>query len=257
MKKFFLHIICLYFILINWGCKSQIEKPKIINNDYIKSEDRLCANKEKIYIPEYSFDRFLSTVNTYEQNELSIKDSIKNKIIFYGSSTIAYWGPFLKDEFKPLPVIGHGFGGATFPELIFYAPRLLYPLTPKIIVIYCENDQFILPDKSVLQVNDDICELFTRIHSNLPNTKIYYLAMKHSLGRDYKWEEMNDVNINVKSLCESSPDYLTYIDLNYLLKDVNGNIDSTLFEKDLVHLNNKAYDKWSNILMPLLEKDFK
>lgn len=258
MKNIALYIcfwVSLCFSVVILGCNHKDDLQKNSNNDYVKENERLCPNTESVYVPEYLFNRFEDVVKNYESSELPVLDTLKNKIIFYGSSTMYFWGPYLKENFYPLPVIGHGFGGSTFPEMIFFSPRLLYPFNPKIIVLYCENDLFNLPVKSTNQVRDDICEQFARIHENLPNTKIYYLAMKHSFARDFNWSSMNEVNQKVKGLCDSTT-HLNYIDLNYTLLNLNGKLDSTLFEKDMLHMNQYGYKKWSIALKPILEKEF-
>jgi lysophospholipase L1-like esterase len=163
-----------------------------------------------------------------------------------------FWNPYLIENFAPLPVIGHGFGGATYPEMLYFAPRLLFPYKPSIIVIYCENDQFNEPEKSIKQVKDDVCELFSRIHTNLPEAKIVCLAMKHSPGRDFKWKEMEEANVLIKQMCEST-NFITYKDFNSTLQDAQGKIDSSLFESDYIHMNAKGYKKWAIALKPFLE----
>ncbi|MEY3416033.1 MAG: hypothetical protein RL711_458 [Bacteroidota bacterium] len=250
VNSFFVGLVFIAFSLV--GCKKSTDTPSKKNQASIKAEHRLCAVSDNIYNPSYTFTRFEEMVKTYETNEKARIDQLQNKILFYGSSTMYFWNPYLANHFAPLPVIGHGFGGATYPEMLYYAPRLLFPYKPSIVVIYSENDQFNEPAKSVNQVKDDVCELFSRIHAALPEAKIICLAMKHSPGRDFKWKAMNEANLKIKQLCEST-DFITYKDFNSTLKDSKGNIDSSLFEKDYIHMNAKGYQKWANALKPYLE----
>ncbi len=220
-------------------------------SNYIKEEDRLCKPDTRVYIPGFPINRFEKQVADYEINEKTNFSNLKNRILFYGSSTMAFWNPTLVQDFDGLPVLGHGFGGSTFPEMTYYAHRLVYKYEPKILLIYCENDLFNTPAKSVKQVKDDICEFLTRTNKALPNSKIVYLAMKHSPQRDFAWTKMNDVNLYVKSLASRNSN-ITYVDLNYLNLDSTGNLDHDFFENDKLHLSTKAYTAWSAKLKPIL-----
>lgn len=218
-------------------------------SNYIKEEDRLCKPDTRVYIPGFPINRFEKQVVEYEKSNKPEK--LKNRILFYGSSTMVFWNPTLVQNFDGLPVLGHGFGGSTFPEMTYYASRLVLKYEPKILVIYCENDLFNTPAKSVKQVNDDVCEFITRINKSLPNTKIVYLAMKHSVGRDFGWKKMNEVNLYVKNMSNTN-NTLTYVDLNSELMNKQGVPDSSNFTNDYVHLNTNAYTKWSAKLKPIL-----
>lgn len=219
---------------------------------YLDKKERLCKITEDIYSPNYKINRFEDIVNNYLKSEARSTEELEYKIIFYGSSTMYFWNQYLKSNFSDLPIIGHGFGGSTFPELIYYAPKLAYKLNPKIIVLYCENDFFQDSNKSSIQIKNDICELIARLKFNLPNTKIIYIGMKHSRTRSYKWPEINSLNKEIEEMSKASGDFV-YIDLNNKLYKKDGSIDSSLFLEDKLHLNSKGYQKWADTLHPILK----
>ena len=80
---------------------------------------------------------------------------------------------------------------------------------------------------------------------------VVYLAMKHSVGRDFGWKKMNEVNLYVKNMSNTNHT-LTYVDLNSELMNKQGVPDSSNFTNDYVHLNTNAYTKWSAKLKPIL-----
>lgn len=251
IKVLFRVIFTLFFSCILFQCT--IDSSLFTYENYINGEQRKCKPQANVYLPGFEINRFESQVIDYEINEKSNFANLQNKILFYGSSTMAFWNPTLVKNFDSLPVIGHGFGGSTFPEMIYYAPRLVYKYKPKVLVIYCENDIFYTPEKSVTQVNDDICEFLTRVNQELPKTKIVYLAMKHSPSRDFAWDKMNDINLYVKNLVNTNTN-LTYVDLNPEIVNNKSMPDSSNFNPDYLHLNRNAYAKWSAKLKPILSE---
>lgn len=249
LRGYFGVVFSIFSIFTLFYCSVDTDLFSILN--YIKDEDRQCKPDTSVYIPGFPINRFEQQVADYEKNEKTNFTNLQNRILFYGSSTMAFWNSTLVQNFDGLPVLGHGFGGSTFPEMIYYAPRLVYKYEPKILVIYCENDLFNTPSKTVKQVKDDVCEFLTRTNQALPNTKIVYLAMKHSPLRDFAWTKMNEVNLYVKNLANSNSN-ITYVDLNYLNLDSTGRLDYDYFESDKLHLSTKAYTAWSAKLKPIL-----
>jgi len=245
MKFIFNNLIILLFSIIFYSCST--DEKIIIQENYNYNN---CESNTAKYIPKYPLDRFKNEVEKYEVTD---SKELQSKIIFYGSSTMRLWNPFLKKHFPNLPIIGHGFGGATFPELIKYNDRLVLKYNPKIVVLYCENDQFVTPSKQAQQVSDDFCELIYKINENLQDVKIVYIAMKHSKSRDYKWNEMQEADKYIKNL-ENTYHNFTFIDLNKFIQTNNQVIDESCFESDNLHLNEKGYQKWADTLGTILEK---
>ena len=63
-------------------------------------------------------------------------------ILFYGASNFRLWTEMEQDlrEFK---VQNHGFGGSTDKLLVQYAPRLLYPYQPGIVVFQTGSNDYV------------------------------------------------------------------------------------------------------------------
>ena len=45
---------------------------------------------------------------------------------------------------------------------------------------------------------------------------------------------------------------MTFVDVNSLLLDKDGNVNSALFEKDNLHINRDGYLLWTSVLKPQL-----
>src|SRR6478752_1255994 len=62
-------------------------------------------------------------------------------VLFIGSSSIRVWKT-AESDFADLMAVNRGFGGSHLEDVIFYAPRIVLPYKPKLIVLYAgENDQ--------------------------------------------------------------------------------------------------------------------
>ena len=63
-----------------------------------------------------------------------------NAVLFVGSSSIRMWHS-LREDFPGVNVINRGFGGSHLEDLVFFAPKIVFPYRPKRIVVYSgEND---------------------------------------------------------------------------------------------------------------------
>jgi lysophospholipase L1-like esterase len=208
------------------------------------------------YELDYKINRLENEILTYEKNDAAIGiDKLQGQILFYGSSSIRLWKT-LKEDFAPLPVINHGFGAATFPEMIQYAERMIVPYKPKILVLYCENDLFIgKPQKSPEQVMDVFGELATIIQNRLPKTKVYYISMKPSISRKSDWAKVAKADAMINDYIKKHKNF-TYVDIRPAMYRPNGNINGDFFVGDSLHMNPKGYAEWTKIVRPILLKNY-
>ncbi|MDI9872660.1 hypothetical protein [Flectobacillus roseus] len=216
-----------------------------------------CYSGDK-FIPNYNLSRFENDITNLEQIDIEEKNLfISNPIIFVGSSTIKIWNTFLKTDFPNLPVIGHGFGGSTFPELIYYRERLITRYNPKSVVIYCENDLFTGQNKTEEQVLADICYLVTDLHQLLPKTKFFLVSLKNSPARIQSISSFNRINKAMEIFCQTRS-YTKYIDITYAMYKADKlTLDESIFQSDGLHMNYNGYIRWKNIIKPILEADYK
>lgn len=202
-------------------------------------------------------DSVKKTIKRFEKQirKFEVQDSIsrpeEGKILFVGSSSIRGWYDLVKDM-APLPVTQRGFGGSTLPEVIHFAPRIIYPYKPKAIVLYCgENDMTL--DYSL---PEDVLHSFTEIDSlrkiHLPETHLYFISIKPCPTSWYYWPKIQIANKLVKAYIDASPAYLHYIDITPTLLDGNGALIPEDFLKDGIHLSKSAYIKWTAIIKPVL-----
>ncbi len=201
----------------------------------------------------YELNRSEKEIVAYEKADAAIGlDKLQGQTVFYGSSSIRLWKS-LKQDFAPLPVINHGFGGSTFPEMTYYAERMLVPYKPEKIVLYCENDMFAGKEKTPEQVFDAFAELATLIQNRLPKTKVYYISMKPSISRKDKWQLVSKADALIKAYIDKHKNF-TYMDIVPVMYRPNGTVNGEYFIKDSLHMTPKGYVQWTSVVRPILLK---
>lgn len=109
-------------------------------------------------------------------------------IVFTGSSSIRLWDT-LADDMKPLNLVNRGFGGSQIAEVNHFVNRIVIPYRPRAVVLYAgENDLSAPWSKSPETVFADFRQFVQIVHSQLPETWIYYVSMKPSPLRFANWQ---------------------------------------------------------------------
>jgi lysophospholipase L1-like esterase len=176
-------------------------------------------------------------------------------IVFVGSSSIRMWSSLARDM-APLPVSNQGFGGSHIEHVIEYAPRLVLPHQPRLIVLYAGDNDLAGDDKTPESVSADFGVLVGRIHASLPETRIYFLAIKPSILRWERWPRMRDANERIAAACGDDP-RLVYVDVATPMLGPDGAPREELFAFDGLHLNEAGYALWTSILRPRLVRDWR
>lgn len=203
---------------------------------------------------------WLHRYNDNIENLIKLSDADSDTIcdaLFLGSSSIRLW-PDLKKTMYPLNVKQRGYGGATMRDLMINYRSIMGHYQPKNFVLYCDNDicgwkEGDLEVEEVLALYKDFV---SRIHHDYPESKIYFLSIKHSLSRIALREKQKQLNSLMAEYANTEP-YLEYVDVSSLLLNENGDINDTLFMDDHLHLNAKGYKRWNAKLKPLLIKECK
>lgn len=198
-------------------------------------------------------DRFESAIVKFEQEDQE-KGYQPEAVLFTGSSSIRMWKT-LTEDMAPIPVINRGFGGSTIPEVLHYADRIILPHQPKYIVLYCgENDLSNDDTKAKVALNS-----FKAFHSylqeNLPDTKLYFIAIKPSIKREKYWPKLQQANRKISKFISKQDNYF-FVDTASEMVDSNGIVLQDIFVDDNLHMNAKGYEIWTSVLKPILEKDY-
>src|ERR1700694_5244932 len=104
--------------------------------------------------------------------------------LFVGSSSLRMWSS-IKEDFAGYPVINRGFGGSCLPDVIRYAPQLIFPYHARQILIYCGENYFAAADTvTVAMVMARFRQLFRLIRRRMPTVPIVFISIKPSPSRE-------------------------------------------------------------------------
>ncbi len=174
----------------------------------------------------------------------------KNAVLFVGSSSIRLWRN-LRTSFPQLNLINRGFGGSRLEDVNFYFDRIVAAYDPKAIVLYAgENDinDSIAPEK----VLDDFKKFSALVRAKFPKVKLYYISLKPSPSRWKLADNFRKTNELIKK--EIAKDKRArFVDVWWAMLDTNGEPKPQIFVEDKLHLNEKGYSIWRDVLAKYLK----
>ncbi|MCO6455590.1 MAG: hypothetical protein J5I93_09875 [Pirellulaceae bacterium] len=169
-------------------------------------------------------------------------------VVFIGSSSIKRWD--LKQDFDGLPVVNHGFGGSQIADAAQYVERLVWPLEPRVVVLY-SGDNDLASGKSPQQVHQDYRRFVQRVREQLPECRILFLAIKPSLARWKLVDSIREANRLIQS--DTRQDQRQeYVDVFTPMLGEDGQPRKELLVDDGLHLSRAGYELWAGVLRPHL-----
>jgi len=194
--------------------------------------------------------RFKDEINNYKESD-KINPPPRDSYVFVGSSSMRMWET-LEEDFKGYPVINRGFGGSLFTDAIYYFNDIVKPYNPRKIVIY-EGDNDIASERSPETVFKDFKIFIKLTLNNLDHPDIAVIGPKPSLRRWHLKDEYESLNSKIEKYCNNHKN-ITYIDVySHMLND-KGTPDPDLFLSDSLHMNEKGYEIWKDLVLPFIEK---
>ena len=215
-----------------------------------------------IIFSTFIFALFVSAQKNYDRaqlwdaeinalTEIDLKQTTpKNAVLFVGSSTIRLWKS-LRDDFPDFTFINRGFGGSRLEDVNFYFDRIVAPYHPKTIVLYAgENDvnEGVAPEK----VLTDYRKFSELIRAKFPKAKLLYISLKPSPSRWNLAESFRKTNDLIKT--EIAADKRArFVDVWAAMLNEKGEPKPEIFLEDKLHLNEKGYEIWREVLAKSLK----
>lgn len=194
------------------------------------------------YAQGRKLDAFENEILLMEKEE-ALFPSPKGAVLFVGSSSIKRWKNLSRDM-SPIPTINRGFGGSTLAEADFYFHRIIYKHNPRILVVYSgENDlhsKWLTFDTVIADFN----RFRAKVRQFLPNTRCFFISVKHSPSRMNSAEKFDKANLLISEFCQTDPQW-EFIDVRPFMNASDGTPDSDLFTPDCLHLNERGYAIWA------------
>lgn len=194
------------------------------------------------------YESELQTLDKRAQSEPAECD-----VLFFGSSSIRMWAT-LAEDMAPLRVVNRGYGGATLRDIFYNYERVFAHYKPKAIVLFCDNDISgdSRHDVTVAENIDLYRMIFTRLSKEYPDVPLYFLSIKYTEARKGIRHKQQMLNEMMQEISQRTG-LFTYVDVNSLLLDAEGNPDPKYFLADRLHITREAYALWAKELKKMMK----
>ena len=174
-------------------------------------------------------------------------------ILFAGSSSIRLWKTIASDM-APYNVIQRGYGGSKLSDFAVYADRIFSPHKCKACVMFIANDiTGGSSDKSPEEVKKLFLYVLKTFRKSHPETPFFWIAVTPTPSRWKAWSQISKTNDLLRQECERNRN-IYFIKTDYAFLTTKGIPDDGLFINDKLHLNEKGYVIWTNLIKAELDK---
>lgn len=170
-------------------------------------------------------------------------------IVAVGSSSIRMLD---EDRFFPeFPIVNRGFGGAHISDVNHFLEQTVLKYHPRTVVLFCGmNDVWY--GKPIDQVLEDFREFTSRLFGQLPDCRLLVLAIRPSPRRIKIIETERAMNRLFREAADAD-DRVTYLPGSCdRFLDPSGRPIPNLYADDQLHMNDRGYRIWDEILTPHL-----
>jgi len=196
----------------------------------------------------HNFAQWEKEIAAFEQSDIT-NPPPHGAVEFLGSSTIRRWTTLAQD-FPGQQVYNRGFGGSEIADSTHFAPRIVFPYAPRMIVFRAGGND-LWAGKSPEQVFADFKEFVAVIHAQLPDTEIIFISWNPTPSRWKQHEQEKELNRLVENFVRQTP-HLKYIETYDLPLDTDGRPRSELFVADQLHFNAAGYKLLAERVRPFL-----
>jgi lysophospholipase L1-like esterase len=198
----------------------------------------------------HNFAQWEKDIAAFEQSDLT-NPPPKGGVEFIGSSTIRRWNTLARD-FPGQPVFNRGFGGSEIADSTHFAPRVIFPYAPRMIVFRAGGND-LWAGKSPEQVFADFQKFTATVHAKLPATEIVFIAWSPTPSRWKQHESEKELNRLVEHFAQQTS-HLKYIEAYDLPLGPDGLPRPELFVADQLHFNAKGYKLLADRVRPVFTK---
>ena len=193
-------------------------------------------------------DRWASAMQNFEKLDKE-SPSTPGGVVFVGSSSIRLWK--VDEAFPNWNAINRGFGGSQLGDSVRHVELLVIRHKPRAVVVYA-GDNDINGGKTPEQVSQDFAAFEKAVHAALPETHIFFVAIKPSTRRWQLADTMQKANRLIETQCEEKPN-CHFVDIWDAMLGDDGMPRPELLQKDGLHLTAAGYDVWNSAIKHAFE----
>jgi hypothetical protein len=191
--------------------------------------------------------RFEKDIAAFEAQDQASPPALGGTL-FVGSSSITQWD--VAREFADLKPVKRGYGGSHVSDTIHFAPRIIWPYKPSLIVFYA-GDADVAGGKHAEQIAADTASLLALIRTTLPQTRVVVIGTKPS---PLHWKHIDTIrkaNALIKAGLARDP-MTAFADVEAALLGADGKPRPELYQGNGLNLNDAGYRAWTAVLRPVV-----
>ena len=172
------------------------------------------------------------------------------EIIFYGSSSIRLWDTLYTD-FPGMKVLNLGFGGSTLAACVWFFQRIMIDYQPKVLLVYA-GDNDLGDGRNPEEILIFFQQLAVQAANRFGNLPCYFISLKPSPSRWNMADQFKYTNNLIESEIIKNNNNWKFIDIFKQMLDKSGQPIADLYMDDGLHLSEKGYRLWKEIINPFL-----
>jgi lysophospholipase L1-like esterase len=172
------------------------------------------------------------------------------KLLFYGSSSIRLWES-LQDDFAAFKPVNLGFGGSTLAACVWFFDRLVAPFHPGSIIVYA-GDNDLGDGRHPEEIFIFFQQLVSRTRRQFGDIPLAFISVKPSITR---WDIVDRIRYTNKIIEEEikrQANNLHFINIYTRMTDNAGYPKREFLDPDGLHINDKGYALWKEIILQYL-----
>lgn len=197
-------------------------------------------------------ERWEQAIAKFEEED-KVSPPPKGAILLIGGSNAKRWKD-VGNYFPGETVINRGFGGSHLSDSVYFMDRVVLPYAPKAIILNAGGNDLNF-GKPPEEVRDSLKAFMAKIHTALPKTKVYYVAIP-ATARSAKveggLEGGKKVNAMLKAVADAD-DQLEFVDVFTAFLGADGKPRPGLYVDDGIHFTTEG----QKILADLIHAEMK
>jgi lysophospholipase L1-like esterase len=196
---------------------------------------------------------FSDEIRKFEQADSLATPLLQNQIMLYGSSTVRLWDSCTLDlAFPDLKVVNRGFGGSNCYQANLYFERVVLPHKPQFLFFY-EGDNDLAGGMTVDSVYDEFKIFIDKVRTQLPDTRLVILSVKHSPSRMAFFKQQKELNQRLRNYTRFMS-RVYFLDTYSPLLGIDRKPKREFFMPDMLHMNRKGYVAWAGVVQKFYKK---